>query len=422
MTIPSQENRKKHILLLFQHFRTPKDMGGLRSWHIGRRLVRDGFEVEAIIPAVDGLSDSRKRPGLFLRTTETIEGVKINWANALSSNRTSKASRIASYISSSFTQALLLFLVPKPDLVMSMSLPLPSLVSAFAYAKVRRVPLVVDVRDTHIDSAVATGYIKEGRLVRFLNWLEGLVFRKADLNIVVTGGMAKIISDKGVSRERLQVVPLGYDGDECYEGCVDWTRDIRAELGLERKFIALYSGTLGFVFDLDTILGAAECLKEQKDIVFVFAGGGQRLDELALDAEKKGLNALFLGQLPKHDVPLLCRQADVALYAVRDREPLKAILGNKVFDYLGNGIPVVNASQGGDVAALLACSGGGISVPSSDAFGMAMAIQELRDSPEKRSRMGRSGRSYVDRHMKAEHSMQALSRAIQAVLGGVRTI
>ncbi|MGM0452717.1 MAG: glycosyltransferase family 4 protein [Thermodesulfobacteriota bacterium] len=395
-------------------------MGGLRSWHIGRQMVREGCEVEAIIPAVDTLSGHRRWRGIHFVKKESIDGVTINWVVALGNNRKSKFSRITYFISNSIHQAVLLLFVSRPDAVVSMSFPLSAVFINFLYARMCRVPFVIDVRDTHIDSALATGYIRENRLVRLFKRLEAWIFRKADLNITVTQGMADILAEKGVVPKKQKVVPLGYDGAHCYDGYVDWNRDIRAEMGLQDKFVALYQGTLGYVFDLDTILGAAEILKDHTDIVFVFAGGGQRLAALRSRARQKGLNARFLGLLPKHEVALLCRQADVALYAVRDEKPLKAILGNKVYDYLGNGTPIVNASQNGEVEALIERTGGGRSVPSGDAMAMAAEICALKADPAKLRQMGRDAEAYIGRHMTAEIYMNTFGRAIRQMLGQAR--
>jgi glycosyltransferase involved in cell wall biosynthesis len=410
--------KNNRILLCFQHFRTPRDMGGLRSWHIGRKLAKEGFEVEAVIPAVDTLYGSRRWHGLRLSKTEEIDGVKVHWVASLANNRRSKISRILYFLSSSLSQLLQLGSMRRPGLVVSMSLPLSSLIISLIYARFCKVPFVVDVRDTHIDSALATGYVRPGPFVRFLQEIEALAFKCADLNIAVTKGMGQILEQKGVPANRLKVIPLGYDGADCYQGYVDWSRDIRKELDLEGKFVALYSGTLGYVFDLDTILLAAEHLKDQKDIVFLFAGTGQRFEELKSKSENKGLNTIFLGQRPKQDIPLLCRQADAALYAVRDKKPLKAIMGNKIFDYLGNGTPIINASKGGDVDNLIESAKAGISVKSGDAEGMAKAISHLKNNSEEKLRLGSNAEIYINQYMTAEKFMESFSDEIRQIMTG----
>ena len=406
--------QKPKVLLFFHHFRTPKDMGGLRSWHIGKKLVEEGYDVEAIVPAVDTLSGGRRWKNKFrIKEREGVDGVKVTWTGALSNNRKSKVSRVFYFLSASLVQGLFLVARRRPDIVIATSLPISSLLISFIYSKVIRVPFVVDVRDTHLDSALATGVVSRSWASNMLLKLEGWVFRKASLNIPVTKGMDQLLLDKGVDEESRAVVPLGFDGRDVYEGCVDWSRDVRAELGLEGKFVALYSGTLGYVFDIETILEAARKVRDREDIVFLFLGGGQQLNEFAERARSEGINALFLGPRPKADVPLFCKQADVALYAVPDKRPLKAIMGNKVFDYLGNGTPIINASQGGDVDDIISRSGGGVSVASGDSSGMAEWILEFARNEELKALCGERAESFVNSKMTASHQMVEFEKAIR---------
>ena len=44
--------------------------------------------------------------------------------------------------------------------------------------------------------------------------------------------------------------------------------------GWADKFVCLYAGTQGYIHAVETVLGAAERLKAQKDIVFALLGGG----------------------------------------------------------------------------------------------------------------------------------------------------
>ena len=98
----------KHILLNFNHFRTPKDLGGLRSWHIGSHLSKKGYRVTAVIPGVDTLTGEKKRS---LRgriwSKETINDVEVIWVNVLNNDRKSKLRRVLYYLSLSLLQTIL---------------------------------------------------------------------------------------------------------------------------------------------------------------------------------------------------------------------------------------------------------------------------------------------------------------------------
>lgn len=406
------------ILLWFHHFRTPRDVGGLRSWHIGRALVQAGHDVDAVIPGVDSLTGKTKtsmRKGNTI-WREDIDGVNVNWVKAAKNRRATVLGRVWYFITSTLWQLIAAFKQPKPDLVISMSVPLSALVASGILARIRGSKFMVDVRDTHIDSAVATGFVKQSLFVRFCMVVEAHVFRRADLCITVTDGMKEMLEAKGVSPEKLLTIHLGFDGDGVYDACTDWTRNIKDELGLASHHIVLYSGSLGKVFDLETILKAAQKLSHREDIKFVFLGGGQDRERWERFAKHLHIDALFVGEKPKSDVPLFCQAATVAVYAVKDRTPLKAIAGNKVFDYLGSGTPIVCACNDGEVAKLIDQSGGGEYVSAENTENMAERIEALCDDPSYAAKLGQQARHFACTDLSAEKMMHRFTTSVERTL------
>ena len=145
----------KHILLNFNHYRTPQDLGGLRSWHIGSHLARNGYRVTAIIPGVDTLT-GRKKNSLKgkLWSKEVINGVAVFWVNATDNDRKSKIKRALYYLSFSLLQAVVLSRVGKIHLIICMSMPVTSMLFSFMHSRLRKIPFAVDVRDLPTDTAV----------------------------------------------------------------------------------------------------------------------------------------------------------------------------------------------------------------------------------------------------------------------------
>lgn len=407
----------RHILLLFHHYRTPNDLGGLRSWHIGTHLAKSGYRVTAIIPGVDTLT-GKKHPKLKgkLWYTENVDGVTVIRSNATSNDRSSKISRAIYYFSSSLTQVMRAVTVRHVDMIVCTSMPLSTMVFALLVAKLRRIPLIIDVRDLTIDAALELGYFKNNFIVRALLGLESLVFRYADCVVPVSRGLGEILAKKCVSRHKIKVIPLGYDGLDVYAGKVDWSRNIKKELELEDKFIVLYSGTLGHVFDVSTIIQAAQLTLKRKDIVYLFLGGGQKLKEYREYAQDHKLNCVFLGPRPKADVPLICTQADVCVYPGKSGAVISSLLGNKIFDYLGNGTPTIYTGPPGDVQNLIRDAQGGRWVPLHDAEALASSIYELADNPERTKILGDNAKEYIEREYTVKKMMAEFEQTINDLL------
>jgi len=394
-------------------------LGGLRSWHIGTHLAAQGYQVTAVVPGVDTLTGKRKEDlGKRLWVKERIHGVNVFWTNALANDRNSKLKRALYYCSSSMLQFFGALRVNEIDIVVTTSMPLPAVIGGMMTAWVRRVPFVIEVRDLTIDSGLEVGYLPSNWLTKAMLNIESWLFRRADRIIAVTQGMRDIlVKDKGVEPWRTSVVPLGFEGQAIYNGLVDWSRDIRVELEIGDKFIVLYSGTLGYVFDIPTILRAACETRHRPDILYLFLGGGQNLHEFKAYAENQGIHCLFLGPRPKHDVPIFCAQADVCVYAIRQGKALSSILGNKVFDYLGNGKPVITASPKGDVQRLIETCEAGIRVPSADGQAMGEAILSLADDPERLKRFGHNARCCIHKYYQVKDMMRAFESSIAESLG-----
>ncbi|WP_194512048.1 glycosyltransferase family 4 protein, partial [Aidingimonas halophila] len=331
----------------------------------------------AIIPDTDSLSGKRKSVH-----NEVIDGVSVKWVRSSKNNRKSFFSRCLYFISSSFFQVLAAVREDKPKIVIATSMPLSSVLLSYFYARVVGAKYIIDVRDTHIDSAIATGVLKSGFLSSCLLRIESAIFKRADANIVVTKRMGKMLKDKGVSESKLFTSYLGYDGIDVYKEYTDWSRDIREELGLKGKFLVLYTGTLGKVFDIDTIIHASNELKNNKDIVFVFLGSGYREDEVRAYVEREGCNCIFLGSVPKYDVPLICSVMDLAIYAVKPSVSLEAIAGNKVFDYIGSGLPIANANTESEVSDIIKEYKVGFSVAAQDYKALAENIDFYAKNPK----------------------------------------
>lgn len=373
--------------------------------------------MSAVVPGVDTLTGRKKKTlkGRFF-SNEIIDGVEVTWVNATRNDRSSKIKRAFYYLSFSLLQAIVLFRYKKVDLIVSMSMPFTSMLFSLIHARLRKIPFAIDVRDLPTDTAVELGYLNLNGIVRGILKIEQWLFKKSDCLIAVSNGWATRLKDKGISSNKIFVVPLGFDGKEIYEHHTDWHRNIKEELGLSGKFVVAYCGTLGHVFDIPTILGAAQKTINLTDIVYIFAGGGQQIEKYKKDVENKGLNCIFLGPRPKAEIPLICSQMDVCICPYKQGKFVSSILGNKIFDYMGNGTATIYTGPKGDVSRLLNESGGGISLDSGDSDGMAKAIINFYNDPQRLLKLGDNAKNYIDQNFTSSKMMQDFEKVVSKLL------
>ena len=110
-----------------------------------------------------------------------------------------------------------------------------------ALARLRRVPLVVEIRDLWPRSMVELGYLSDGsRTHRMLVALEGFVYRSADVIVAVADGWQDHFAAFGVRPEKVVLVSNGAATRRLLP-TVSREEKARAELGAD-GFVAVYAG------------------------------------------------------------------------------------------------------------------------------------------------------------------------------------
>jgi glycosyltransferase involved in cell wall biosynthesis len=403
------------VLFLPHHFREPTDKGGLRSWHIVNQLEKT-CPVVVVVPGVDTLTGERSErlsrfsPWASERRSANVEIIRVN---ALPNDRTSKLRRALYYLSFSALQFVRGILLPRIRVVMTTSMPVSTMLLGWLTARLRGAAFVIDVRDLPTDLAIELGYFKAGHFSRLLRRLEYFSYRRADLIVAVSQGMADLLAAGGVDARRVHVAPIGYDALEEPAGQLSTFVD---GLPLAGRFVVLYSGTMGYVVDVETLLGAARLTRGREDIVYLIVGDGQRLPEYRERAGRDGSHCVFTDRVPKFVVSEICRRADVCVYPLIDGKVIAALLGNKIFDYMGAGKPTIYTGPKGDVSRLIEAAGGGICLPPGDAEALANTILALADDDDRRARMGAAARRYVMQGWTAPETTRKVAELVQGLM------
>ena len=105
------------------------------------------------------------------------------------------------------------------------------------------------------------------------------VYRQAAHITVLSEGFKQRLLERGVPEQKLTVIPNWTD-----EGQIDLAppgSGLARELGFENHFNVVFAGTMGKAQALDTVLDAAELLREtQPSARFVLIGGGVEVERL----------------------------------------------------------------------------------------------------------------------------------------------
>jgi glycosyltransferase involved in cell wall biosynthesis len=169
----------------------------------------------------------------------------------------------------------------------------------------------------------------------------------------------------------------------------------RRQWDANERFVALYAGAHGTANNLETVLAAAERLRDRKEILFVLVGDGKEKASLEAAARAASLdNVRFEPAQAKEAMPDVVAAADVCLATLRDIPLFRTTYPNKVFDYMAAAKPTLVAIDG-VIRQVLEESGGGVFVPPGDPQALAEALARLAANRAECIRMGERARAFV---------------------------
>jgi glycosyltransferase involved in cell wall biosynthesis len=125
------------------------------------------------------------------------------------------------------------------------------------------------------------------------------------------------------------------------------TNKLLRELGINDKFVLMYAGNIGHPTDIETIIEAADRLRGEASIHFVFVGSGAKSGWLEKEVRERGLdNVSVLGQLPREDQNTFLNACDVGLVSL-----IPGMIGtampSRTYNILAAGKPIIALTEPG---------------------------------------------------------------------------
>ncbi len=382
------------VVYVSQYFVRGDQPGGVRHWHHTRALAARGHDVNVITSFVQ--HKERTIPEAYRGkriVRESEDGLTMWRTYSTPGYGRDLRSRLSNYLSFAWWATIAAFRVRRPRVIVASSPSLPASAGAAVVALVKRVPFVLEVRDLWPESAIAMGLVKEGgAFARIAGALERFCYRRARHVIALTEGIRDGVIAKGVPASRVSVITNGVDpAPEAAETPV---------LPIPDDVVcAMYVGAHGTYSSLETVLRAADALRDDPRVRFVLVGGGDRKPALREMASRLDLpNVTFVDPVPKSEVPAWLRRADVCLLPYQDNPLFAGALPNKTFDYMGAARPIVAAVPPGELSRLVHRAECGVAISPEDPASMADAVAQLAADPALRERLGEAGRRYVEEH------------------------
>lgn len=391
---PSRRARTKRLIFINRFFFPDVSATSQILFDLARRLVQQGIEVHVICSGQ--LYDD---PSARLPAREIVHGIHVHRAWTSRFGRDRLAGRSLDYASFYVSGAAKLFaLLRKGDVVIAKTDPPLISIAAAAAARVRGARLINWLQDVFPEVASQLGANPlPGWLDKALKRLRDQSLAMAQVNVVLGSRMREHLEGRRIPTSRIKVIENWADGSAVVPMAVGASR-LRQTLGLENKFVIGYSGNLGRAHEFETILAAAERLKNEQDVVFLMIGGGAKMEQLRRCVLERNLeNFRFLPYQPRERLSDSLAAADVHLACLLPNlEGL--IVPSKCYGVLAAGRPLIFIGDAdGEVARIVREKECGRAVQMGDAAALVRTITELRGNLELREKIGLRARElFID--------------------------
>lgn len=398
----SENIKKKKILVICQYYKPEP----FRISDICEEMVRRGHEVQ-VVTGYPNYPEGKLYDGYGKgkHIDEVINGVKVHRCYTVP-RETGTIKRMMNYYSyaASATKYVLSGKCVasdggKFDLVFCNQLsPVMMADAAIAYKKKHKVPVIMYCLDLWPESLIAGGITRDSKIYKYYHHVSKRIYRQMD-KILITSRMFSDYLQKefGIKQNRIEYLPQYAEG-------------IFEELPAKEEkgtFDFMFAGNIGEIQSVETILQAAEMLKEEPVKIHI-VGGGTDLQRLQNIKEEKQLeNVVFYGRRPLEEMPEFYKKADAMLVTLAADPVLSLTLPGKVQSYMAVGKPIIGAIDG-ETQNVIKESECGFCGAADDAEALAENVKKFIESETDRKAMGKNARKFYEEHFQTELFMNKL--------------
>ena len=226
---------------------------------------------------------------------------------------------------------------------------------------------------------------------------ETRLLRDVDAVIAISEALADDFVARGISRDKITVVPNGIDPAALEVAERDPA--LRARLGLADSHVVGYLGNLDHWREgIEVLLAALAELRARgrSDLKVLIVGDGTRRPSMEAEARRLGVadGTRFAGRVPHEVVGQYYAQMDLFVNPRVDERAARFITPLKPYEAMALGIPVL-VSDLPALREIVDPPNRGAVAPPGDAGALADAIATLIDDPARRAELGIAGRAWV---------------------------
>jgi glycosyltransferase involved in cell wall biosynthesis len=346
----------------------------------------------------------------FKPTSEIYQGIQIKRVPIISRGKNNPIKLMLNYLSFVISASVLgpwyckgtfdIVFVFEPS-------PITVGIPAIILKKLKRAKLFFWVQDLWPESLEAVNAVRSPKILSLVNRLTQWIYKHCDKILMQCAGFRESILAKGVPENKLKYFPNW--AEKVYHPLTKAQSSV-SQADFPQGFVVLFAGNLGIAQGLETIVAAADKLRDYVDIHWVILGNGRQKDWLLQQIDEKQLKNTvhYLGQYPTEMMPHYFALADALLVTLK-HDPIFAItIPSKIQSYLACGKPII-AALDGFAADLIVEAQAGFVGPAQNATQLAdNVLQCYRLSAAEREQLSQHALTYAQQHFNRDKAIDAL--------------
>lgn len=406
---------KKDVLFLCQFFYPEYISSATLPYDTAKAFVKSGLSVCVLCGYPKEYSRYKKVP-----FKEIHEGIEINRLNYIQLKRSNLLGRLINYFS--FTVSVLTRFISirkYKTIIVYSNPPILPLIASLA-KKIFGIKVIFVSYDVYPEIAIKTNTIKEQSIIsKAMNFINKSLYKNASKVIALSNDMKEMIlkNRSQINENQIEVIPNWFEDKKTLNTEKSYKNFLFKDFKLKEKLVISYFGNMGIAQDLNTLIEAIRQFKFDEDVVFVFAGHGNKLPYLKHTVEKEELkNVIIYEFLHGENFQDALNISDVFIVSL-EKELTGLAVPSKTYSYMMAGKPVI-AVMGtkSDIAKDLIENRAGFALEVGEVDNLVNVIKELKKNEQLRTDMGLNIRRVFEQKYTTEKATSKYVDMIKGIL------
>lgn len=418
---------EKKKLLIFAHYYHPDTASTGQILKDQAEGMLDEFDVTVIcvVPSYGGtIEDKYKTQKYYFENINEVKVIRVRVPEFMKANKVSRIKNIVAYFFGALGASRK---AGKQDYVFTISQPpiLGGLLGVIGKWQ-KHAKMIYCIQDFNPEQVMAVNYSKNKFVLWVMMVADKFSCKHSDLVITVGRDLVETLKSrfKGKNVPKNVMINNWIDEKEIYPLEADHEKVVafRKQYGLEDKFVIMYSGNIGLYYDLENLLKVIEKFKpgtkaaNGREVAFAFVGAGAVLDKLILYKNEHHMdNVVFIPYQDKADLIYSLNAGDI--HWVVNSKGIKGVsCPSKFYGCASGARPVLAVlEKGSEIRMLIEETGCGLVCEPEEYDKVEENIRWFINNAgnDKVVEMGRKGRSYLEKHLTKDVSVQKYIEAIK---------